>query len=42
MKDENEDDDSLLKELEEYLDTYYVNQVLNSLNDYYISLAKTI
>ncbi len=27
MKQENEDEDYLIKELEEYLDTYYVNQV---------------
>ena len=27
MKQENEDDDYLIKELEEHLDTYYVNQV---------------
>ena len=27
MKQENEEDDALLRELDEYLDTHYANQV---------------
>lgn len=29
MKDQNEKNDFLVKELEEYLDTFYVNQVIS-------------